>query len=158
MLDAAQHAVRVFDVNLRQKFYTREIVTESLARTTILKLNAEEVVTLGELLGAGRREGEFLRGLMAEYGIKIACVTRGEEGCTLYTARETVSRPAPRTKVVDTVGSGDAFSAGLVVKYLERRPLDGIAEAANLLGSFVAGCRGAMPAVPREVVEKFQSL
>ena len=158
VLAAAEGVVRVFDVNFRQQFFTRRIVVDSLKRTTILKLNEDEVRRMQELLGAGGKEEEFVRATMEEYGIRLACVTRGERGCTLYAGDGTVSRLVPPTQVKDTVGSGDAFTAGLVIKYLDGRPLEAVADGANLLGAYVAGCRGATPPVPAEVVSKFYLL
>jgi len=155
VLDAAANAVRIFDVNLRQQFYSEEILVESLGRATILKLNAEEVARLGEMFGGEKAEADFARRLMSEHGIELVCVTRGADGCTLHSPDQSVSRPVPPTQAVDTVGAGDAFSAALAVKYLEGRPLDKIADAANFLGACVAAGRGAMPPVPEEVVEHF---
>jgi len=158
VLEAAGDSVLIFDVNFRQRFYSAPIVRESLARATVLKLNEVEVDQMRGLLGWGAAEGEFLRRLMDEFQIALACVTRGEEGCTLYSAERTVSRAVPPVSVVDTVGSGDAFSAGLAVKYLQGRPLESIAEGANLLGAYVAGCRGATPPMPAEIIDRFGSL
>lgn len=160
VLAAAEGALIVCDINFRQHYYSHEVVTESLALADLLKLNEEEVKLLGELLEAGRgvEEGDFLRGLMADYGLRMVCVTLGSEGCRLVTREESLARPVPPTEVVDTVGSGDAFTAGLVVKLLEGASLQAVADAANLLGGFVAGRRGATPRLDAEVLERFQAL
>ena len=158
VLDAASDAVIVYDVNFRQNFYSREVVTESLALTTVLKLNEAEVRQMHGVLGGSGSEEDFVRGLMREYGIALTCVTLGERGCTLYAHDETVTRPVPPTQVADTVGSGDAFTAGLVIKFLEGRPLSAIAEGANILGAFVASRRGATPELPPQLVEGFNAL
>jgi fructokinase len=172
VLSAAEKAVRVCDINFRQQFYSHEVVAESLASSTVLKLNEQEVGRLREVLQppagsrargarssvAGRSTDAFLRGLIGDYGLKLACVTRGARGCRLITADEAVSRPVPRTNVVDTVGSGDAFTAGLVVKFLQGGSLAAVADAANLLGAYVAGQRGATPRLTPEVRERFGAL
>jgi len=168
VLGAAQSAVRVCDINFRQHFWSREVVTESLASATVLKLNEQEVVQLRRLLqaaapvvaeGRGHEpEDVFLRALINDYGLALACITRGAEGCRLLTADDAVGRPVPPTRVVDTVGSGDAFGAGLVVKYLEGGSLAAVADAANLLGAYVAGRRGATPRLTDEVLARFQAL
>jgi len=158
ILEAAADAVVIYDVNLRQHFYSARIIRESLARADVLKLNEQEVLDMRGILAAEGAPDAFLRGLMRQYDIRLVCVTRGAGGCTLYGAEGTISRPVPPTEVVDTVGSGDAFTAGLAIKFLEKRPLNAIAEAANLLGAYVAGCRGATPALPQELVDRFNRL
>jgi len=156
ILAEARHATIVFDVNLRQRFYSRQIITQSLSRATLLKLNEDEVLQLRGILGGAGSPPDFLRGIMRDYEVALSCVTRGARGCTLYTADEVVSRPVPPTNVVDTVGSGDAFTAGLVVKFLEGRPPQAIAKAANLLGAYVASCRGATPHLPQQIKDRFE--
>ncbi len=160
VLAEAGDALRVCDINFRQHFYCHEVVTESLAAATVLKLNEREVRQLRELLRPGCRDGDdaFMRGLMADCGLDLACITLGPQGCRLLTVDEAVSRPVPPTQVVDTVGSGDAFTAGLVVKHLDGGSLEAVADAANLLGAHVAGCRGATPRLTGEVLDKFHAL
>ena len=81
-----------------------------------------------------------------------------ENGCTLYAGGEAVSAPVPPTSVVDTVGSGDAFAAALIIKHLQGRPLESIARAANLVGACVAGRRGATPELSAELVRGFEAI
>jgi fructokinase len=157
VLEAARGTLIVFDVNFRQKFFSREVVEHSLRRCTIVKLNEGEIAQMRELVGGPHDEQSFVKHLMS-YGPQVVCITRGENGCTLYDDARSVSRPVPPTRVADTVGSGDAFTAALVIKRLEGRPLERMAEAANLLGAFVASCRGATPVVPRNIIEQFESI
>jgi fructokinase len=157
VLEAASESVLVFDVNLRHQFYTPQIITDSLKRCAVLKLNTPEVAELRQLLELSGTEPDMIRSLMDMYEIQLACVTRGENGCTVYTAEHRVDSEVPPTNVVDTVGSGDAFSAGLTVKYLDGSPPESIARGANLLGAYVAECRGAMPQMPQQIVEQFNS-
>ncbi len=160
VLAQAGQALKVCDINFRQHFYSREVVAESLAAASVLKLNDQEVTQLRELLAPGTKgdTDAFMRGLSADYGLELACITLGADGCRLISADEVVARPVPPVQVVDTVGSGDAFAAGLVVKYLEGGSLAAVADAANLLGAYVAGRRGATPALTAEVVEKLHAL
>ncbi|MHC4592046.1 MAG: carbohydrate kinase family protein, partial [Planctomycetota bacterium] len=159
-LAAAGNAMRLCDINFRQRFYSHQVVTESLAAATALKLNEQEATQLGELLCPGARLGrvDLMRGLIADYGLELVCITLGADGCRIVTADEEVARPVPPTQVVDTVGSGDAFAAGLVTKHLEGAPLASVAEAGNLLGAYVAGRRGATPALTDEVLTRFRAL
>jgi len=158
VLRAGKEAVRVLDVNFRQRYYSRAVLTRSLEFARVLKLNAAEVQELRRLLNAGGAEEQFLRALMDQYGLELICVTRGAQGCTLYDRARTLRGPVPSVRVVDTVGAGDAFTAGLVIKFLEGRPLEAIAEGATLLGGFVAARRGATPAIPAELAERFRAL
>jgi fructokinase len=160
VLAAAEGAAGICDINFRQRFYSRQVVTESLAAASVLKLNEREVAALRELLRPGTRDADeaFVRGLMGDYGLELTCITLGADGCRLVTAEGAVSQPVPPTEVVDTVGAGDAFTAGLAVKFLEGASLEAIAEGANLLGSFVAGRRGATPPLEPDVLERFRAL
>ncbi len=160
VLDAAEGALKICDINFRQQFYSHEVVTESLAAADVLKLNDEEVGLLRHVLqpAGGPDETDFLRGLMVDYALRLVCVTLGAAGCRLITPEDVIARPVPATEVVDTVGSGDAFAAGLVVKLLEGGSPAAVAEAANLLGAYVAGHRGATPALSDEVLDRFRAL
>jgi len=102
ILEAAADAVIIYDVNLRQHFYSARIIRESLARATVLKLNEQEVLDMRGILAAEGAPDAFLRGLMQHYGIQLVCVTRGAGGCTLYGAEGVISRPVPPTDVVDS--------------------------------------------------------
>jgi fructokinase len=119
-LAAAGDAMRLCDINFRQRFYSHEVVTESLAAATALKLNEQEAAQLGELLYPGARLAriDLMRRLIADYGLELVCITLGADGCRIVTADAEVERPVPPTDVVDTVGSGDAFAAGLVTTLL----------------------------------------
>ncbi len=160
VLAEARQALKVCDINFRQHYYSREVVEKSLAAASVLKLNEQEVTQLCELLAPGTADepDALLRGVIADYGLELACVTLGGDGCRLITGDEVVARAVPPVHVVDTVGSGDAFAAGLIVKYLEGGSLTAMADAANLMGACVAGYRGATPALTAEVVEKFHAL
>jgi len=160
VLDSASSALTICDINFRQRFYSREVVTESLAAADVLKLNGEELDMLAQVLAPARPRpaDAFIRGLMADYELRMVCVTLGADGCRLVTPEETVARPVPPTDVMDTVGSGDAFTAALAVKFLDGAGLGAVAEAANLMGAFVAAHRGATPILTDEVLERFRAL
>lgn len=160
LLGAAPRVLKVYDVNIRQSYYSREVISASLAAADIVKLNEAEVgVLMGELRpqGAGA-EASFLRRLMSDFEIDMVCVTLGAQGCRIMTRDCLVERPVPAVEVVDTVGSGDAFTAALVVKYLAGAGVEAIAEAANLLGSYVASRRGATPVLDDDVRERFEAI
>ncbi len=152
-LAAAPNALVVYDVNLRQHFYSREIVETSLAACRWVKLNDDELAVLRDLLGlAGATPLETLVELRQRYRLELAVLTRGEHGCLLHSERETIELPGVPVRVVDTVGAGDAFTAGLVVNVLEGRPLAEAAAFANRLAARVAGAAGGTPVIRRAEV------
>jgi fructokinase len=144
----------VFDVNLRQKFFSKEILRESAQHTSILKLNHEELPIFRELVGV--REGSDIntaRRLVQEFGIRLVCITRGARGSLLVTATEENEHPGFAVKVADTVGAGDAFTAALIHHALRNAPLAAMNEAANRMGAWVASQDGAMPLADETVLE-----
>lgn len=145
--DTGKEAVRIFDINLRQNFYSPEIITQSLEISSILKLNDEELPILIDLLGYQKKESEeeLCRLLIEKYGLDLVCLTKGENGSLLVNERETVKHPGRKVTVIDTVGAGDAFTAALAIQYLKGSSLERISEAANKLGSWVASQAGATP-------------
>ncbi len=142
-----KETVRIFDINLRQNFYSPEIITQSLKMSSILKLNDEELPILTDLLGYQKKESEeeLCRLLIERYGLDLVCLTKGRNGSLLVNKRETVKHPGRKVTVIDTVGAGDAFTAALAIQYLKGSSLEGISEAANKLGSWVASQTGATP-------------
>jgi fructokinase len=140
-------AVRVFDVNLRQSFYTTQVLAESMKLATIVKLNHEELPKIVRLFEWDNRgEEESTRRLLSLYDLKLVCVTRGTGGSLLVSADECNEHPGFRVKVADTVGAGDAFTAALVHGYLRGTSLAQVNESANRVGAWVASQDGATPA------------
>jgi fructokinase len=148
-------AIKVFDMNLRQSFYTAEILRESAKEAEIVKLNHEELLNLVAVLGWRYvSEVATAKRLADEFGIRLVCVTRGAKGSLLVTRTEENEHPGYAVKVADTVGAGDAFTAALVHHALRRAPLKVMNEAANRMGSWVASQEGAMPAADETVLKE----
>ena len=153
-----QRAVRVFDVNLRQAFYSAETLRESLRLTDIVKLNQDELPAVAKLLGhAFEDEEKSSRWLRETYKLKLVCVTRGAMGSLLVGEKETSKHPGCKVRVVDTVGSGDAFTAALIYHYLRRASLSTLNEAANRMGAWVASQTGATPSRDNRRLERIRS-
>ncbi len=139
-------AVRVFDVNLRQNFYNKEIVAESLKLATIVKLNQEELPVILRLLNLPHATDELAaRCLIETFQLRLVCLTRGTAGSLLVSSEECFSHSGFRVKVADTVGAGDAFTAALVHEYLRGASLAEMSETANRMGAWVASEFGATP-------------
>jgi fructokinase len=144
-------AVRIFDVNLRQNFYSRQVLAESMQLATIVKLNHEElpkIMHLFELENLGEKESA--QRLLSLHDLKLVCITRGDSGSLLISARECSQHAGIKVKVADTVGAGDAFTAAMVHGYLRGSSLLQINEIANRVGAWVASQSGATP-VPQVV-------
>jgi fructokinase len=139
--------VRIFDVNLRQNFYTAQVLAESMRLATLVKLNHEELPRIMRLFELEhRREEDSARRLLSLHDLKLVCVTRGNGGSLLISAGECSEHPGFKVKVADTVGAGDAFTAALVHGYLRGTSLAQINENANRIGAWVANQSGATPA------------
>ena len=144
-----QTALRIFDVNLRQRFYDAEAIRASLQIATALKLNDEELPIVGELCGLHAvTPREMLIELATTFDLRLAALTRGPRGSLLLAASEEDECPAPPTTVVDTVGAGDAFTSTLVSGFLRRLPLNTINRHANAVASYVCSQNGATPPLP----------
>ena len=151
-------AVRIFDVNLRQAFFSTGVLRESAAQADILKLNHEEVPRVLQCLGQTFQSNlAAARWLGTEFGIRTVCITRGAKGSLLVTATEQDEHAGFSVKVGDTVGAGDAFTAALVHHALRGASLHTMNEAANRLGAWVASQEGAMPEADEEVLREIRS-
>jgi fructokinase len=146
--------VRIFDVNLRQCYYSQEVLSESMRLADIVKLNDEElpkIMTLNKV--PHKDEISSAQWLIRTHELKLVCITRGGRGSLLVQGRDSSEHPGFRVRVADTVGSGDAFTAGLVHEYLHGASLGLMNEVANLVGAWVASEVGAMPAPKRGALE-----
>ncbi|HEV2400260.1 MAG TPA: carbohydrate kinase [Candidatus Sulfotelmatobacter sp.] len=147
-------AIRVFDVNLRQSYYSREILSDSMKLANIVKLNDDELPRIMSLnKNSHKDEVSSARKLAREYDLEIVCITRGGRGSLLVRGDELNEHPGFKVRVADTVGSGDAFTAGLVHEYLHGASLNLMNEVANLVGAWVASEVGAMPKPKRGALE-----
>jgi fructokinase len=147
--EVGRGTTRVFDVNLRQTFYSADTLEESLRLSDIVKLNQDELTVVVKLLGhAFEDEERAARWLRDSYNLRLVCVTRGAKGSLLVGGNEVSQHSGCRVVVADTVGSGDAFTAALVYHYLRRGSLATMNEAANRMGAWVASQTGATP--PRD--------
>ena len=153
--DTHPGTVRLFDVNLRQSYYSPDLLDVSLRRATMVKLNDTELPRVMRLLGLEVREDEgdeaTVRRLLRVHDLKLVCLTRGAHGSLLVTDAEAVTHPGYTVQVTDTVGAGDAFAAAVVHHWLRGAPLEAISDAANLLGAYVATQAGATPSLPPDV-------
>lgn len=141
--------LRIFDINLRQQYYSREAIEASLCLADVLKINDEELPIVGGLFGLSGAEEAVMEALCATYGLDLIALTRGGAGSCLWSRADGASRhPGVPAEVVDTVGAGDAFTAALALGLVAGRSLDAINEHANRLAAHVCSQKGATPPVP----------
>jgi fructokinase len=146
--------VKVFDVNLRQSYYSSEVLAESMKLADIVKLNDDELPKIMSLAKFPHKDDvSSAQRLISTYDLKLLCLTRGGRGSLLVRNGDASEHPGFRVPVADTVGSGDAFTAGLVHEYLHGASLDLMNEVANLVGAWVTSEVGAMPTPKRGALE-----
>jgi fructokinase len=142
-MDALPGARRFYDVNLRPKSFTPELVLELLGLATVVKLNQDEVHMVDQMFQESNRTlEEFCRDSAARFGWEAVCVTRGESGCAILARDEYVEVSGYRVHVADTVGAGDAFSAAFLHGLNAGWPAAQIGDFANRLGALVASRPG----------------
>lgn len=149
---------RVFDVNLRQSYYSAQILAESAKVADIIKLNHDELPIVVRLLGFPFHDEESAaQWLLHTFHTKLVCITRGARGSLLVSEYARHEHPGIPVAVADTVGSGDAFTAALVFHYLRQASLASMNDAANRMGSWVAGQTGATPLRDEASLEQIRS-
>lgn len=163
-LDATPaEALRVFDINLRQHWYTADVINESLKRCNILKINDEELdVVAPMLLGISTHADHLIaedkeettticRELIARYDLKMIILTCGAIGSYVFTADELSWQDTPKVKVADTVGAGDSFTASFVAQILAGKTIREAHKTAVNVSAFVCTQNGAMPVIPEDL-------
>lgn len=141
-------ALRIFDINLRQHFYSREIIEQSLTMANVLKLNHDELPVLAAMFNLSGSTKAQMQELALRFELRLVALTRGADGSLLFSEGHWSEQAGIPAKVIDTVGAGDCFTAALAVGLLNGIPLDGINFLANQLASYVCSCPGATPPLP----------
>jgi fructokinase len=141
-------ALRIFDVNLRQHYWSPELLRRSMELANVLKLNDEELPLVAGALGATGDEATVLRQMADRYQLRAVALTKGAKGSVLLAGGTVLSRTVPPQAVVDTVGAGDAFTAALAMGLLRGCDLAEIHRIASETAGYVCSCPGATPALP----------
>lgn len=138
-------ALKVFDINLRQHYYNREVIEESLKLADILKINDEEIGIVAAMFSLGEDATAACRALIDRFGLRLVILTKGPEGSEVITSREVIPQGTEDVEIVDTVGAGDSFTAAFVVSYLRGDTLAEAQRLASETASYVCSHKGAMP-------------
>ena len=149
---APPSALRIFDINLRQHFWSREIIVESLELANVLKLNDEELLVVAKLLGLTGDDAHQMRALAKTFRLKAVALTKGADGSSLLVAGELVRRPGSQLAVANTVGTGDSYTAALARGLFAGHEPKDIIESAHRVADYVCTQPGAMPPIPAEVM------
>ena len=150
---------KIFDINLRQGFYTKEIICESMRKCNILKINDEELVTVSRMFGyPGIDLQDKCWILLAKYNLKMLILTCGVNGSYVFTPGEISFVETPKVEVADTVGAGDSFTAAFVASILKGLPIPEAHKLAVETSAFVCTQNGAMPVLPDSLKEKMNAL
>ena len=147
--------LRIFDINLRQSFYTKEILCNSMERCNILKINDEELVTVSRMFGyPGIDLQDKCWILLAKYNLKMLILTCGVNGSYVFTPGEISFVETPKVEVADTVGAGDSFTAIFVAAILKGKKVSEAHKLAVEASAFVCTQNGAMPVFPLELKQQ----
>ena len=147
-----------YDVNLRAGFYTKECILSSLEHCTILKMNEEEAAAVSNFFYGTVHSFETLCGLLVEKypEISVVCISKGPDGAAVYHSGVYEEVKTTPIRVADTVGAGDAFSAGFLYTYLSGYGISKAASIACILGTYVASKPGSVPEYSEELINEIE--
>ena len=148
-------SLKIFDINLRQNFYNKEIIREALTACNILKINAEELVLIGRLFehpGLDIENKCWL--LLCKYNLDMLVLTCGVNGSYVFTPGSVSFQETPTVEVADTVGAGDSFTGTFVSGLLAGKSIEETHRLAVDVSAYVCTCKGAMPKLPQELLHR----
>ena len=152
-LDATPNdCMKIFDINLRQQFYTKEVIQASLRRCNVLKINDEELVLIGRMFGYPGLDIENKCWLiLGKYNLDMLVLTCGTNGSYVFTPGQMSFQETPKVEVADTVGAGDSFTGSFCAAILSGKPVAEAHALAVKVSAFVCTQNGAMPTLPDEL-------
>lgn len=150
----SEDSLKVFDINLRQNFYSEEIVRESLSKCNILKINDEELLIVKDLLSLrGRSQEELCNELMALGNLRMLILTCGTKGSMVFSQEGISVLGTPTVQVADTVGAGDSFTAAFISSLIKGKTVREAHQTAVNVSAYVCTQQGAMPPLPKSLTE-----
>ena len=147
---AREDALRFFDINIRQSYYSKELIETLLHKANVFKINDEELVLLRDMCKLEGSDDEVCRQILQMYNLKYLVLTAGCAFSSIYTADEVSTIPTPRVEVADTVGAGDSFSGAFVYSVLTGKSLREAHQTAVETAAFVCTQEGAWPPYPNK--------
>ena len=147
--------MKIFDINLRQNFYTPEVIQESMRRCNVLKINDEELVLIGRMFGyPGLDMQNKCWLILGKYNLDMLVLTCGTNGSYVFTPGQMSFQETPKVEVADTVGAGDSFTGSFCAAILSGKPVAEAHRLAVQVSAFVCTQNGAMPTVPAELKDQ----
>ena len=156
-LDTAPNdCLKICDINLRQQFFSKEVLEESFRRCNILKINDEELVVVSRMFGYQELDdAKVCQQIVKDYDLQMLVLTCGTNGSYVFTADGRQSfQPTPKVEVADTVGAGDSFTGSFCAAVLNGKPIEEAHRIAVEVSAYVCTQHGAMPKYPAELVAK----
>lgn len=149
-------SLKVFDINLRLKYFSKDIITTSLNKASALKINDEEIVKIAEIFELKGTDEELCEQLLDKYKLKFLILTKGTRGSYVLTPYEKSFLATPKVTIADTVGAGDSFTAAFVASYLNGRSIAQSHQLAVEVSAYVCQQHGAMPRLADAHLELFR--
>ena len=152
-----KNTLKIFDINLRQGFYTPELIEKSMEKCNVLKINDEELVLVSRLFGyPGIDLKDKCWILLGKYNLKMLILTCGVNGSYVFTPGHISFVETPKVEVADTVGAGDSFTAAFTAGLLNGLPVEEAHRQAVAVSAYVCTQHGAMPVLPDDLKAKIK--
>ena len=154
LADTTADCLKICDINLRQQFYSKEVLEDSFKLCNILKINDEELVVVNRLFGYdGLDMRQTCEKMVQDYGLKMLVLTCGTNGSYVFTNDGLTSfQDTPKVEVADTVGAGDSFTGSFCACIINGKPVQEAHKTAVAVSAFVCTQHGAMPVVPETLM------
>ena len=156
LTDTPDDCIKICDINLRQQFYSKEVLEDSFRICNILKINDEELVVVNRMFGYdGLDMRETCEKIVQDYKLKMLVLTCGTNGSYVFTDDGLTSfQETPKVEVADTVGAGDSFTGSFCGCILNGKPVQEAHKTAVAVSAFVCTQNGAMPTLPKDLIAK----
>ena len=153
LADTPADCLKICDINLRQQFYSKEVLEDSFKLCNILKINDEELVVVNRMFGYdGLDMRQTCEKMVQDYGLKMLVLTCGTNGSYVFTDDGLTSfQDTPKVEVADTVGAGDSFTGSFCACIINGKPVQEAHKTAVAVSAFVCTQNGAMPVVPENL-------
>ncbi len=155
--ETRKNCLKIFDINLRQHYYSKEVILELLDLADVVKLNQEELDIVIPMFLSGGEETDYLEELILMFGLDLIVLTKGKEGSRIFADRNNDSFHKPNSiQIVDSVGAGDSFTAAVALGLLKGFSLEKINRTASSVASYVCSKKGATPIIPEEIISSMK--